>query len=81
MNPVQSILDRLSYQVRSPAITTCGPCSKGCGKTSRGGAVCWQCLIEELPEGMRGKARSWRIHQNRAQRTWWDLERMAEKAA
>lgn len=81
MNAVQSILYSLSYQVVRPSVTTMGACSKGCGQSSRGGGVCWQCLIAELPEDMRDAARRWRTQHAKAERTWWELERMAEKQA
>ena len=79
MNAVQSILYSLSYQVVRPSVTTMGACSKGCGLSARGGAVCAVCLIEALPEGMRRPARLWMESHQRNQVRWTELERMAEK--
>ena len=80
MTPAQSTLYSLSYQVVRPSVTTMGACSKGCGASARGVAVCAECLIEALPEGMRRPARLWMESHQRNQARWWELEQMAERA-
>ena len=68
----------LRYQVMRPAVTTMGDCPQ-CGESSRGSGVCADCLTESLPEDMQPFARQWKEHAEAGARSWWELERMAEK--
>jgi len=42
------LLCAIRYIERAPEVTTMGPSKCGCPGYTRGGGVCWRCLMDEL---------------------------------
>lgn len=45
---------RLRYELAPVAVTTMGPCAKGCGEYARGSGTCRNCLVAELQTAVPG---------------------------
>lgn len=70
----------LRYQTLTPRVTTMGPCSRGCGRSARGSAVCGTCLAVEL-DTLLGcwDASEWVRKAMASQRLGWDIEETLER--
>lgn len=80
-NEIAYILYSLRYQYAATGLTTIGYCPTGCGKPSRGGGTCPDCLVADLVKlGVpKSQAQAYQSTLAQIQRLRIEAEELAEK--
>lgn len=75
------LLERLRYQYSATGQTTMGYCPTGCGKPSRGGGTCPDCLVADLVKiGVpKSQAQAYQSILSQIQRLRIEADELAER--